>query len=50
MRLDIFIGHIKFNAAHDPEFEGHSVGLNEMSDWTNDEFGFVSGRHNVGLY
>ena len=50
IRLDIFIDHVKFNAAHDPELEGHTVGLNIMSDWTHDEFGIVSGRNNIGLY
>jgi hypothetical protein len=50
MRLGIFIDHLKFNAAHDPELEGHTVGLNEMSDWTHDEFGIISGRHNVRHY
>lgn len=50
LRFNIFIDHVKFNEAHDPELEGHTVGLNEMSDWTHDEFGIVSGRHNIAHY
>lgn len=50
MRKAIFIDHVKFNAAHDPEVEGHTVGLNEMSDYTDDEFSTLSGTKNSGLY
>ena len=41
---------MKFIEKHDPEEEGHTVALNEMSDWTDEEFGVVSGRFNVDLH
>ena len=50
MRLAIFTKNMKFIEKHDPEEEGHTVALNEMSDWTDDEFGVVSGRFNVDLH
>ena len=50
MRLAIFTKNMKFIEEHDPEAEGHTVAPNEMSDWTNDEFGIASGRFNVAAY
>ena len=50
MRLEIFVKNIKFIEEHDPEVEGHTVALNEMSDWTDEEFGVVSGRFNVAAH
>ena len=43
MRKGIFIDHLKFNEAHDPEVEGHTVGVNEFSDSTPEEFSSLSG-------
>lgn len=47
LRFGMFTKNLQFIEAHDPEVEGHTVGLNEMSDWTDEEFGVVSGRSNV---
>ena len=47
MRFNIFTNHTKFIEAHDPVAEGHTVAINEMSDWTDEEFGIVSGRFNI---
>jgi hypothetical protein len=44
MRYRIFLQNMEVIEGHDAEAEGFKMGVNEMSDWTHDEFGQVSGR------
>jgi hypothetical protein len=49
MRKGIFIDHLEFNEAHDPEVEGHTVSINEFSDYTPEEFSILSGTANPAV-
>lgn len=44
MRYGIFLQNMEVIEGHDAEAAGFKMGVNEMSDWTHDEFGQVSGR------
>jgi len=43
MRYEAFKENIKSIEEHDSEGEGFEVGLNEMSDWTQEEYQMISG-------
>lgn len=44
LRYEMFKVNIKQIEAHDSEIEGFEVRLNEMSDWTDDEYAMISGQ------
>jgi hypothetical protein len=43
LRFGIFKKNLAFVESH--ESDSFSVGINEMSDWTEQEFGRISGKH-----
>lgn len=46
MRLEIFTKNAMFVESHDAEGEGFTVAINKFSDWTEEEFGRISGKYN----
>lgn len=44
MRFQAFKDNLKSIESHDIDEHGFEVGLNEMSDWTEDEYKMISGQ------
>ena len=45
MRFQIFKKNLAEIQAHNHQEHGNKVGLNVFADWTDDEYGKISGKH-----
>ena len=45
MRFNIFKRTLNKIRSHDHLEHGNQLGLNEFADWTDDEYGKISGQH-----
>ena len=45
MRFNIFKNTLAKIRSHDHQEHGNQLGINEFADWTDDEYGKISGRH-----